>query len=56
MKKLILIMSVLAFLAASCTVITRDNNIYVNHHKEKDQFKISKKTYKAGKNCNNTWR
>ncbi len=46
-------MSVLAFMAASCRV-NKDNNIHVNHAKEKDQFKISKK-YKPAKKCK-TWK
>lgn len=54
MKKLILITSVLAFLAVSCSII-KDNNIYVDHSKEKDQFKVAKKNYSPGKKCN-SWR
>jgi hypothetical protein len=55
MKKLILIVSVLAFLAASCRVF-KDNDIYVDHSKEKDQFKVNNKANKHSKNCKNTFK
>jgi hypothetical protein len=55
MKRIILLTLVLAYLAVSCSVI-KDNNIYVDHSKEKDKYKISKKNYNPGKNCKNSWR
>jgi len=41
-------MSLLAFLAASCRA--KDNNIYVDHAKEKNHFRKSEK-YKPPKSC-----
>lgn len=40
MKRLVIIAMVLAFTAFSCRS-GKDNNIHVNHAKEKDQFKKS---------------
>ncbi|MCF8369329.1 MAG: hypothetical protein K9G76_09830 [Bacteroidales bacterium] len=54
MKKLILLLSLLVFLATSCKVY-KDNNIHVDHSKEKDQFKVSQKKYKSPKKCK-TWK
>jgi hypothetical protein len=53
MKKLILLVSVLAFIGVSCRT-NKDNNIHVDHAKEKDQFKVSNK-YKPAKKCK-TWK
>jgi len=50
MKKLILLTLVLAYLAVSCRII-KDNDIYVDHSKEKDQFKTSKKNSNSGRKC-----
>ncbi len=38
MKKIIIIILTLAFLASSCRT-TKDNDIHVNHAKEKDHYK-----------------
>ena len=53
MKKLLLAASVLIFMATSCKV-NKNNNIYVDHAKEKDQYKVNKK-YKPAKKCK-TWK
>lgn len=54
MKKLITIALALAFLTVSCSIF-KTNNIYVDHSKEKDQFKKSNKGYKTQKSCK-TWK
>jgi hypothetical protein len=55
MKKLIIIILALAYVSVSCRVI-KDNDIYVDHSKEKDHYKIPKKTHSPGKKCNTNWR
>jgi len=52
MKRLILAISVLAFLACSCRS-GKDLNIYVDHSKEKNKYQTasSKKKYKSAKKC-----
>ena len=54
MKKLLLAAVVLAFLTGSCRVF-KTNDIYVDHSKEKDHYKVSKKSHNTGKKCN-TWK
>jgi hypothetical protein len=52
MKKLVLLIALLAFLTTSCYVKKqKDNNIHVDYSREKDQFKTSKKDYKSPKKC-----
>ncbi|HPE55888.1 MAG TPA: hypothetical protein PK904_05800 [Bacteroidales bacterium] len=54
MKKLILIFSLLAFIGVSCRS-GKDNNIYVDHAKEKDHFRVNKQYKKSDRKCK-TWR
>ncbi len=54
MKRLIIIALALSFLAVSCHT-TKENNIYVNHAKEKDQFKKpAEKKYESKKHSEKT--
>lgn len=53
MKKLLILSIVMAFLAFSCKT-SKDNNIYVDHAKEKNQYKSSSKKYKSTKRVNKT--
>ena len=49
MKRLIIITLALAFVTFSCRT-NKDNNIHVNHYKEKDQYKKpADKKYKTKK-------
>lgn len=51
MKKLIYISLALALMTSSCRVF-KTNDIYVDHSKEKDHYKVSKKS-NSSKKCNN---
>jgi len=54
MKRLIILTLALAFLTFSCNT-TKDNNIHVDHSKEKDQFKThTDKKYKTKKHGGKT--
>ena len=55
MKKLIVLILALAYMSISCRVI-KTNDIYVDHAKEKDHFKVANKKPGPGKKCNNSWK